>query len=176
MQQSTTPLYSGTVETSAPEPGHPRPRERRVARPVIWTVPGIVGTARVSTSFGDLPIQALRANDPLRTVQGPIAKVVRVDVIRLDEDFLAANPDAQPVLIPAGHFGQGRPGRDIHVSPQQKVNVSPGQFRQDFRLARDLLDRPGVMRAPMPMVSYHTFQCATPAAVLVEGLCVAAPS
>jgi hypothetical protein len=61
---------------------------------------------------------------------------------------------------------------DVLASPQQRINVSPGQFRQDFRLARDLEGRPGVMRVPQMMVSYYSFECTTPAAVLIEGLCV----
>lgn len=147
-------------------------RRERAATPVVWTIPGFVGTARVSTAFGDLPLKVVRQNDPLRTVQGPIVTVAKVNVIHLDEDFLTANRDALPVLIPAGLFGPGRPMVDILASPQQRINVSPGQFRQDFRLARDLEGRPGVMRVPKMAVSYYSFECTTPAAVLVEGLCV----
>lgn len=172
MQQSD---FSRDPETGAKvrtTKGKARGRRRLVPKPMLWILPGFIGTARVKTSFGDLPLQALRANDPLCTVRGPLAKVARVDTIHLDEQFLTSNPDALPVRIPAGAFGQGRPMTDLLVSPHQKINVSPGQFRQDFRMARDLIDRPGVARQPVPTVTYHAFHCATPAAVLVEGLCV----
>lgn len=157
---------AGAVTRS--DPGRRPPRQE----PIHWTLPGFCGDARVTTSFGDLPIQALRRRDPLRTVQGTLATVDWVDCIQLDEDFLHANPDALPVRIGAGAFGGGRPERDLIVSPHQLVNVCPGQFRQDFRRARDLTDRPGIMRQPEMLIRYHVFHCATPAAVIVEGLCV----
>lgn len=75
----------------------------------IWTLPGFCGEARVTTSFGDLPIKALRRNDPLRLAQGSLATVEWVDHIHLEEDFLRFYPDAQPVLIEAGALGPGRP-------------------------------------------------------------------
>ncbi len=151
-----------------PDPGR---RPHRL-EPIRWTLPGFCGGARVTTSFGDLPIQALRRRDPLRTVQGTLASVEWVDCIQLDDEFLHANPDALPVRIGAGAFGRGRPERDLIVSPHQLVNVCPGQFRQDFRHARDLTDRPGILRQPGMQIRYYVFHCATPAAVMVEGLCV----
>ncbi|MGB3315172.1 MAG: Hint domain-containing protein [Albidovulum sp.] len=168
----TVPFQDGGIGAVASRTGGAYRREDRVATPLVWTVPGFVGTARVSTAFGDLPIKVIRQHDPLRTVQGPVAKVAKVSAIHLDEDFLSANRDAMPVRIPAGMFGPGRPAVDILVSPQQRINVSPGQFRQDFRLARDLEGRPGVMRVPQMTVSYYSIECTTPAAVLVEGLCI----
>ena len=51
---------------------------------------------RVTTSFGDLPVQALRRRDPLRLQAGTLATVEWVDCINLDEEFLAGNPDAPP--------------------------------------------------------------------------------
>lgn len=152
-------------------PESPRPSPR-MAVPVIWTLPGLVSTARVETSFGALPVQALRKHDPLRTVQGSIVRVTRIVTNHLDADFLSANPDAQPIRISAGALGPNCPKTDLLVSPGQKINVSPGQFRQDFRLARDLVNKPGVMRAPQSLVSYYSFQCTAPAAVLAEGLCI----
>ncbi|MDW4548619.1 Hint domain-containing protein [Defluviimonas sp. D31] len=138
--------------------------------PVLWTLPGFFGNARVATSFGDLPVQALRPRDPLRTLQGSLVNVAWVDRIHLDEDFLSANPDALPVLIPAGALGPGRPRTDLRVSPHQKINAGSGEFRPDFRLARDLTNRPGIMRSPATMLTYHLFHCGAPASVLVEGV------
>lgn len=171
MEQTIPQLAGGTHDTLSPADA-PCRREGRSATPIVWTLPGFVGTARIATAFGELPIKVLRQHDPLRTIQGPIAKVAKVNAIHLDEEFLSGNRDAMPVLIPAGMFGPGRPAVDVLVSPQQRINVSPGQFRQDFRLARDLEGRPGVMRVPQMTVSYYSFECTTPAAVLVEGLCV----
>ncbi len=169
MQEATG--IGGELTNRAPA-GTALRRPQRTTSPVLWTLPGFAGSARVTTSFGDLPIYALRVNDPLRTVQGTLGKVVHVDTVKLDEGFLSAHPDALPIRIQAGALGAGRPAVDLLVSPHQSVNVSPGQFRQDFHLARDLTGRPGVTRQPQMMVTYHCFHCATPAAVMVEGLCV----
>jgi len=149
----------------------PQPRPQRQA-PIQWSLPGFCEGMRITTSFGDLPIQALRKRDPLRTQEGTLATVDWVYRVHLDEEFLDANPDAQPVRIPAGTFGPDRPERDLVVSPQQYVNVSPSQYSCDFRRARDLTDRPGIVRQPMTLVSYHLFHCATPQILMAEGLCV----
>lgn len=159
-----------TVPRSLPQPVR-RVRPQR-AEPVRWALPGLCDNVRVTTSFGDLPVQALRKRDPLRTPAGTLASVEWVDRIHLDEEFLDQNPDARPVRIPAGAFGNGRPERDLVVSPQQYVNVSPSAYAQDFRRARDLTDRPGIVRAPVAMVSYHLFHCGAPALVMAEGVCL----
>ena len=154
-------------ETKKPTEPSAQPRPRRS---VEWTIGGFCDNARVKTSFGDLPIQALRRRDPLRTVEGPLARVDRVDQIQLDEAFLAANPDAQPIRIQAGALGPNRPKNDILLSPHQAVGV--GQHGTEFRRARDLLGRPGVVRQPSLGLSYYVFLCETPATVEVEGLSV----
>lgn len=148
------------------------PRRNRPPRaePIRWALPGLCSGIRVTTSFGDLPVEALRKRDPLRTSAGSLALVAWVDRILLDEDFLAANPDALPVRITAGTFGAGRPERDLILSPYQPVNVSPSVYGQDFRRARDLLDLPGVFRQPLMQVSYYLFHCGTPVIVKAEGL------
>lgn len=152
---------------AGPLPRHARPLR---SEPIRWTLPGLCSGVRVTTSFGDLPVEALRKRDPLRTQPGSLALVTWVDRIRLDEEFLAQNPDALPVRIPAGSLGYGRPERDLIVSPHQPVNVSPSVHGQEFRRARDLLSRPGVVRQPVTMVSYHLFHCGTPTIVKAEGV------
>lgn len=138
------------------------------SRSIRWTLPGLCGAVRVTTAFGDLPVEVLRKRDPLRTQAGSLALVEWVDRIRLDDDFLTANPDALPVRIPAGSLGFGRPERDLVVSPDQPVNVSPSPYVHEFRHARDLLGRPGVVRQPMTMVTYHLFHCGAPTIVMAE--------
>ena len=157
-----------------PTGANPRPSPARPARqePIRWTLPGFCEGTRITTSFGDLPIQALRRRDPLRTREGTLAQVEWVDCIQLDEEFVRANPDALPVRIPAGAFGPNRPERDLLISPQQMVDVSTLQFRSDFRMARDLLDHPGVMRAPSMLLKYYVFHCGQAQTVRAEGICV----
>ena len=73
--------------------------------PAKWTLPGFGGKSRVLTSFGHLPIEALRRNDPLKTSSGSYTKVTWIDSIGLDAEFLSSHSQAQPIYIPAGSFG-----------------------------------------------------------------------
>ncbi len=145
---------------------------RRPLRAIAWTLPGFGGNARVTTSFGDLPIHALRRRDPLRTASGTLKTVHWCDRLRLDQGFLTVNPDAQPIVILANALGHGLPRADIVVSPHQKISVTPPGFHLDFRLARDLMGRPGILRRPEETISYHLFHCEEPTVVLVEGVAV----
>ena len=143
----------------------PRPDER-------WRLPGFGWNARVTTSFGEMPVQGVRLRDPLRSPKGDLHAVTWIDQVHLDEDFLHFYPDAQPIMIRAGSLGPGRPKSDLTVSPNQKINVSPTPFGQDLRAARDLTGRPGVMRAASTGMTYYLFHCGQPATVIVEGLAI----
>ncbi|MEZ5779469.1 MAG: Hint domain-containing protein [Paracoccaceae bacterium] len=155
---------------AAPEEARNTPATRPAPRPVIWTLPGFCGTMRVTTSFGDLPLQALRVRDPLRTSDGNFAKVAWVDQVRLDEDFLSANPDALPILLPAGCLGRNQPRVDLVTSPHQRLLVASSDGQSAPRLARDLLGRPGVVRKPAMSVTYTVFHCGALATIYIEGL------
>ena len=135
----------------------------------LWTLPGFCANTKVGTSFGELPVHALRLRDPLRTVAGTNATVGWVDKVHLDEEFLRTHPDAQPIMIRAGSLGQNLPKEDLIVSPHQKINMSKVQFRQEFCLARDLEHVPGVMRKPEMMLTYFLFHCTVPVTVSVNG-------
>ncbi len=135
-----------------------------------WSLPGLCWNASVMTSFGALPVQVLRQHDPLRLSDGQIARVAWVDKIQLDEGFLAAYPDAQPVLIRAGALGHGLPAQDILVSPEQKIAVRGMNYTTELKAARDMLGRPGIMRKPQSMLTYYMFHCGQAARVSVEGL------
>ena len=170
-QVSNTDRSGAGVAVRTQTDGLDRPRRVRSA-PVTWTLPGFCDGMRIGTSFGDLPIQALRKRDPLRTPAGSFAPVVWVDRLQLDDNFLTQNPDAYPVRIPANAFGEGRPERDLLVSPHQLVNVSRSPYAQEFRRARELEALPGVVRQPMETISYFLFHCGERTAVMAEGICV----
>lgn len=76
-------------------------REARPLQAVDWSLAGIVGKARISTSFGDLPIEALRPRGNVRTYSGAAVHVQAVDKIHLDQDFMRSFPGALPIRIPA---------------------------------------------------------------------------
>lgn len=162
--RAASPSTMGARIQPASEPSHGTER--------AWTLPGLCLNASVMTSFGALPAQVLRKHDPLRLADGTIARIAWVDKIQLDEEFLTAFPDAQPVLIRAGALGQGLPTQDLLVSPHQKIAVAGANFTTELRLARDLLGRPGVMRQPRTIVAYHMFHVGQPARVMVDGICL----
>ena len=160
------------VPTSTDPYSRRRPAGSLPVRDTQWTLSGFCGNAKVTTNFGDLPIEALRLCDPLRTVSGSIATVGWINKVHLDEEFLNSHPDARPVTISAGALGHNLPIANLTVSPHQKVNVSPVQFRQDFRLARDLVDMPGITRKLDTMLTYYQFHCTVPVTVCVGGVWV----
>lgn len=160
---------SGTA-TPAARPPRPAPAARLDRD---WTLPGLCWNASVMTSFGALPVQVLRKHDPLRLTDGQIARIAWIDKIQLDEGFLAAYPDAQPILIRAGALGGSLPAQDVLVSPSQKIVIRGGDFSTDVRPARELLGRPGVLRNPQSMVTYYMFHCGQTARISVEGIALA---
>lgn len=134
-----------------------------------WTTDGIAGQTRVATSFGDVPSELLRKNDMVRTMSGDFKRIVWIDRIRLDEDFMSRHPEAYPIHIRANAFGKGVPARDIEVSPRQRLHVD--RFTNGgYVVAESLLHRPGVTRAPRPHVIYTQFHCNCDALVKIENL------
>lgn len=136
-----------------------------------WYLPGFVGKARVGTTFGDLPIEALRVNDDLRTFSGSTARVKLVDKIHLDGGFIRSNPRALPIRIPANSFGPGKPVQDLLVSPGQEIcpNV---HVAAAFVTAEDLRGRFTMDLSQATGLTYFRFHCGAPAIVRVEGIWV----
>lgn len=168
MQNVTTGLVRPARPAKVSESGYDTPGQRAEN----WPLPGFGWNTRITTSFGDLPIQGLRLRDPVRTSHGNYLQVKWIDQIHLDEDFLLSCPDAQPIIIHAHSFGPGRPAATISLSPAQRLNVAPGQFGQDIRRARDIDSRHGVQRGTETTLSYYLFHCGEPAQVMVEGMAI----
>jgi hypothetical protein len=127
---------------------------------------------RVSTSFGEVPAQALRERDMLRTHNGAFAPVTKVRRYTLDQNVLAHNKDTMPILIRAGALGSGLPKQDIVLSPEQEVALGGPTGGSRLVKARDLLTRPGVTRKTELIFTYTQVLCATPVFVRSEGLWV----
>ncbi len=139
--------------------------------PVEWNLPGFLGKARVGTAFGDLPIEALRVRDDIRTATGALVRVEWIDKLHLDEDFLAKHPSAQPIRIPANAFGQGRPMTEMTVSPCQMLSPD-AHVASRFVSARDLCAQSRAHRVHSTGLTYYRFHCGAPATVRMEGVLV----
>lgn len=137
-----------------------------------WSLPGLCWNTSVMTSFGALPVQVLRKHDPLRLTDGAVARIAWFDKLQLDDAFLTAYPDAQPVLIRAGALGAGQPAQDMMVSPEQKLTAHNANFSSELRLARDLIGRPGILRQPQTVLTYYMFHCDQPARISASGVSI----
>ena len=150
--------------------GQERKQTRSVTRQIDWTLPGFGPMTRISTSFGDVPAQALRERDMIRTHEGKLHAVQWVDRVRLDSEFFRHAPDAHAILIRAGSMGQGLPKADIIVSPEQLLGLGRHAFSMKFVQAKSLLGRPGVIRKPEDIMTYTMFHCGISTTVRVEGV------
>lgn len=133
-----------------------------------WTIPGFLGKAKVMTSFGNLPIEALRLRDPVKTRSGHFRKVVWVDQLHLDSEFVFDFPDSLPVQIGNGALGPDFPPNSVQFSPAQVV--LPSRHGGKSVPVRDLVGRPRIIR-PLPSTfTYYLFHCGQQEDVLVDGM------
>lgn len=138
----------------------------------FWSLPGFGAGARVATSFGHVPVEALRRRDPVRTRDGRFLMIEYIDTVRLDRRFLLTHPDAQPISIPKGGLAAGIPNQNVLVSGCQKIRSS-GRFDQvSGRSAADYVGRANVARKLHGYFTYYVFHCGEPCTVDVNGMWV----
>ena len=148
------------------------PRKPASVEPLVWNLPGFSTGARVMTSFGLVPVQALRRNDPVKTHCGKFVDVKHVDEIKLDRRFLLTHPEAQPVFLPRGCLGASSPNQNMLVSPAQKIR-SPGRFDKSAgQPSEEFIGRGGVARKTHGYFTYYVFHCGGPYTVNVDGVWV----
>ncbi len=152
--------------------GFTRPEPTEKVEPKLdWYLPGFAGKSRVTTIFGDLPIEALRVRDDLRTYSGANAQVQLVDRVHLDQDFLRKQPSALPVRIPANAFGHGRPSQDMLLSAGQEI-CPDAHVASTFIKANELRGRYNSDLTQYAGLTYIRFHCGVPAIVRVDGIWV----
>lgn len=156
-------------QTAMPDPSA-RPRTvAKPAGPIFWTLPGFERRCRVSTNFGELPIQALRVRDKVKTLSGGYKEVQWIDEIRLDADFLSRHPEAQPVYLRTKALAAGQPTRHMLVSPAQVICTDGRIGTKKTGPATDFEGHPSICRAPQVEITYYRFHCGEPVTVCVEG-------
>jgi hypothetical protein len=137
---------------------------------VAWTMPGFLAGTRITTTFGALPIEALRVPDPIRTTAGPARRLRWIGKIRLDSDFLFRHPEAQPIRIKANALGPERPERDLLVSPGQVFELVATDLPRHHMAAGSIRGHKDVFRAPQTALTYYVLEFDAPATVYVEGV------
>ena len=126
--------------------------------------------ARISTAMGPVFAQTLREGDRVKTKSGEFLKIVAIKRVVLDSEFLNRHPEAMPITVHAGSFSRNVPSADMILAPNQKFHKSQALMGFTCENATDALKKPGVMRKAESMITYTTFHCGQPAAVLCEGM------
>ncbi|MEP2145341.1 MAG: Hint domain-containing protein [Paracoccaceae bacterium] len=156
-----TELPAPKQETESPAPSQEK-----------WILPGFFAKSKIQTSFGNLPIEALRRRDQVRTVNGTFVEVKWIDQIKLDVAFLELHPEAHPIFVPKNTFGKSMPNQNMLLSPAQPVKVSGMIGSDKLHSALSLTSRPQVSRMPHSGFTYYLFHCGKPVTVNVDGLWV----
>ena len=130
----------------------------------------MIGTAR-----GQVPVEELRRGDRLVTRDNGLRRIHWIGRRDVDYSELLVEPALAPVLLRAGALGEGRPYRDILVSPSHRFLISPEQsfltIEGDEALvaARHLVDGRMVRAATTLGVSYIHLLCAAHQVILADG-------
>lgn len=171
-------LLSRVLEQAAATtvpPRAARPRDPGTGQPgEVWTLPGILGPTRVTTSFGHVPAHLVRVGDTLRTQDGSYERVRRISDLKIDEDFLARHPEAAPVVLRRASLEKGLPHQDVLLSPAQQVALGPNRFEARPVAAGDLSRERGGIDKSLGMIVYLRFHLDRPAQICCDGVWVAA--
>jgi hypothetical protein len=152
----------------------PKPQARPAAAAgPDWDVPGILGTTRVTTSFGHVPAHLVRVGDTLKARDGSFVRVQRITDIRIDEDFLARHPQAAPVIVRKNGHGSGVPHQDVGLSPAQLVSVGPNRFEDRLVASAGLSRERGGIDKSLGILVYFRFHLGRAAQINCDGLWVA---
>lgn len=158
-------------EVGEPEPvvREPAQKMRRTKDNVTreWSLPGFGPLTRVTTSLGEVPAQALRERDLVRTRSGDFKRIEWIDRIVLDEEFLSLHPDAMPVHIRPNALGRGVPSHDVYLAPRQPIAPQANKLvgKAYDQGALSLIGRPGVFRKAEVMYTYTLFHVGEPATI-----------
>ncbi len=134
--------------------------------------PGFGPMTRVSTNFGEVPAQALRERDLVRTYGGDYLPILWVDRVMLNEDFLVRHPDALPIEMQAGFLSQGLPKQPITLAPGQMISPEPASGPSVRQAAGTFLGGRGVVQRSEDIITYTRFHLGKAAYVCSEGMWV----
>lgn len=154
--------------------------ERNVVRGLkssntVNVVPGLAPGTAVATRRGEIAVECLRPGDRVFTRDKGMQDVVWVGSSSVSKTHLALEPDLRPVNIKANALGQGRPARDITVSPHHRILVADKSAQLNFGetevlvAAKHLVGRAGIESAPVAPVKYVQFMCKAHQIVFTDG-------
>ena len=135
-----------------------------------WDFAGFSAKSRILTSFGHVPMEALRRRDPVKTFDGRFLEVEFVDEIRLDRRYLIDHPEAQPILLPRHSLGGSSPTTEMFVSGAQRIRSTDRVQSSQSVKAEDMVGRSGIMRKSHGYFTYYHFHCAEACTVFIDGV------
>ena len=129
----------------------------------------------MATDRGPVAVEALKTGDRLITRDNGLRRIHWIGRRDVDYSELIIEPELTPVLVRAGAFGDGRPYRDMMVSPSHRFLIAPDQsfltIEEDEALvaARHLMDGRLVRSAATLGVSYIHLLCNAHQVILADG-------
>jgi autotransporter passenger strand-loop-strand repeat protein len=134
---------------------------------VELTVPCFAAGTRILTPRGERRVEALRVGDAVITLGGAEARIVWIGQRSISRRRHRQPGLAQPVRIEAGAFGEGRPVRDLMLSPDHAV------FHEGVLIpAKALVNGVNIMQLSLAWVDYYHIELARHAVMFAEGLAV----
>lgn len=86
-------------------------------------VPCFTPGSLIMTSTGEVPVEQLRVGDRVLTRDHGCQAIRWIGRREVEAGLLAKRPELRPIRIARGALGEGRPERDMQVSPQHRVLV-----------------------------------------------------
>ncbi len=120
---------------------------------------------RILTHRGEIAVEDLRIGDRLKTLSGAMRKLRWIGRRSYAGRFAAANPDILPVLIRRDALADGKPRRDLYVSPLHAM------YLDDVLIPAVLLVNGASIQqvAAIEQVEYFHLELATHDIILAEG-------
>lgn len=131
----------------------------------------------IATDRGQRPVETLRRGDKVVTRDNGLRRIYWVGRRNLSLGELKTARRLQPILIRAGAFGEGKPARDMLVSPNHRflrdLDPMPGDLTNTsdevLIAARHLVDGQRVAPAATLGVSYIHLLCDRHQVILANG-------
>ncbi len=138
----------------------------KIVTPYTTSVlPCYVAGTRIATLRGEVPVEHLHLDDPVRLASGETARIVWLGYRRVDCDRHPRRGDVLPVRVSAHAFGLGRPKRNLYLSPDHAVFVDGVLIP-----VRYLLNAATVRQENVSAVTYWHVELAAHGVLLAEGL------
>ena len=124
-----------------------------------------VQATRIATATGDVPVEALRAGDRVRSAFGGTVPVVWLGWRRVDCRTHPRPREVLPIRISASAFAPGQPARDLLLSPDHAVHVDDVLIP-----VRCLVNGTTIRQEAVVAVTYFHVELPTHDVILAEGL------